>query len=399
MSEHAITDAAFTEIVELVAAARQRAVQAVNSQIIDLYWQVGAIISCKIAAAEWGDGVIPQLAAYLAKTQPNLRGFTARNLFRMRQFYEAYQHATGQIVPAPLTQLPAGKTPSDAPGQIVPALLTQLPSATGKGPGGVAQAGPSDAGGQIVAAVLRQLPWTHHLIILGQCKRPEEREFYLTMAIRERWSSRELERQLKGALFERSVLHPPKASQAITKNHAAALAVFKDAYLVEFLDLPAELNSGLARAVFPERTQGRLRPQTNAVGALLAAPLGAEWAGQALPLQRTNPNDLRGPRRRSRLGRGAACGAPNRQGPSRGAACGAPDRQGQGKPCPYERSSRRRSGLVRMRSRIAPTHLYLLRNSPGRDFGVVGSQLPNKQLLVAKLHEFYLQDAPAEEAP
>jgi hypothetical protein len=81
----------------------------VNSQLIELYWQVGAIISRKIAAAEWGDGVIPQLAAYLAKTQPGLRGFTARNLFRMRQFYEAYRdhHASGQIVPAPLTQLPA----------------------------------------------------------------------------------------------------------------------------------------------------------------------------------------------------------------------------------------------------------------------------------------------------
>jgi predicted nuclease of restriction endonuclease-like (RecB) superfamily len=91
-----------------------------------------------------------------------------------------------------------------------------------------------------VSALLTQLPWTHHLIILGQCKRPEEREFYLRLAVRERWSSRELERQLKGALFERTVLHPPKASRAIQKRHADALTVFKDAYLVEFLDLPAE---------------------------------------------------------------------------------------------------------------------------------------------------------------
>ena len=62
-----------------------------------------------------------------------------------------------------------------------------------------------DATGPIVPAPLTQLPWTHHLIILGQCKRPEEREFYLQLAIRKRWSSRELERQLKGALFERTV--------------------------------------------------------------------------------------------------------------------------------------------------------------------------------------------------
>ena len=229
MSEHAVTDATFGEIVELIASSRQRAVQAVNSQIIDLYWQVGAIISRKIASAEWGDGVIPQLAAYLAKSQPGLRGFTARNLFRMRQFYEAYRNhrATAQIVPALLTQSPLPA--QDAGRQIVPAPLAQLPSPTDR-----------NESGQIVAALLRQLPWTHHLIILGQCKRPEERDFYLRMAIRERWSSRELERQLKGALFERSVLHPPKASQVIRQTHAQALAIFKDAYLVEFLDLPTE---------------------------------------------------------------------------------------------------------------------------------------------------------------
>jgi predicted nuclease of restriction endonuclease-like (RecB) superfamily len=257
MSEPAISDVTFGEIVELIAASRQRAVQAVNSQLIELYWQVGAIISRKIAAAEWGDGVIPQLATYLAKTQPGLRGFTARNLFRMRQFYDAYRspRAASPIVPAPLTQLPAPIAQpglSDAVGQIVPAVLTQLPPPTGKRGVGDANTEAEDAHGQIVSAVLRQLPWTHHLIILGQSKRPEEREFYLRMAIRERWSSRELERQLKGALFERTVLHPPKASQAIQKNHAAALSVFKDAYLVEFLGLPAEhaesdLHRGLLR--------------------------------------------------------------------------------------------------------------------------------------------------------
>jgi len=222
MSERVVPDAAFGEIVELVAAARQRAVQAVNTALIDLYWQVGAIISRKMEAAEWGDGVIPQLAAYLAKTQPGLRGFTRPNLFRMRQFYEAYRDY-----------------------EIVSAAPRRLPSPSPKGEAatdaaGVRQPGQVAAPSEKVSAVLRQLPWTHHLIILGQCKRPEEREFYLRVAVRERWSSRDLERQLKGALFERTVLHPPKASQVIQQTHAEALSVFKDAYLVEFLDLPAE---------------------------------------------------------------------------------------------------------------------------------------------------------------
>ena len=50
-----------------------------------------------------------------------------------------------------------------------------------------------------VSALLTQLPWTHHLMILGRCKRPEEREFYIKLASQEKWSSRDLERQLTAA--------------------------------------------------------------------------------------------------------------------------------------------------------------------------------------------------------
>jgi predicted nuclease of restriction endonuclease-like (RecB) superfamily len=188
----------FTEITHLIATARQRSVQAVNTLLIDLYWQIGQRISRKIASAEWGDGVVAQLAEHLAKTQPGLRGFTRANLFRMRQFYEAYE------------------------------------------------------GNEIVAPLVRQLPWTHHLIILSQSKRSEEREFYVRLAIREQWSKRELERQFKAALFERMALNPAKASVVLSQTHPDAMSVFKDSYLVEFLDLPqdhveADLHRGLLR--------------------------------------------------------------------------------------------------------------------------------------------------------
>ncbi len=189
-------DASFADIAQLIAAAKQRAVEAVNTTLIELYWQIGEHISRKITAAEWGDGVVDELARYLAQTQPGLRGFTRRNLFRMRQFYEAYPDA-----------------------ELVPPLVTQL-------------------------------PWTHHLIILGQSKRPEEREFYLRLAVQEKWSKRELERQFKAALFERAVLTPPKVSAQLSQTHPDAASIFKDSYLVEFLGLPqghaeADLHRGL----------------------------------------------------------------------------------------------------------------------------------------------------------
>lgn len=101
-----------------------------------------------------------------------------------------------------------------------------------------------------VSPLVTPLPWTHNLVILGQAKRPEEREFYLRMAIQERWSKREPERQLRLAAFERAVLSPPKLSTALRESQGEAVNVFKDAYVVEFLDLPdahseADLHRGL----------------------------------------------------------------------------------------------------------------------------------------------------------
>ena len=90
-----------------------------------------------------------------------------------------------------------------------------------------------------MSPLVTQLPWTHNLLILSRSKRAEEREFYLRLALRERLSRRELERQLNGALFERVVLSPAKVSSAVTQLHPDAISVFKDAYLVDFLDLTA----------------------------------------------------------------------------------------------------------------------------------------------------------------
>jgi predicted nuclease of restriction endonuclease-like (RecB) superfamily len=60
------------------------------------------------------------------------------------------------------------------------------------------------------------------------------------MAINEKWSSRELERQLDGALFERTVLSKPKVSALLTQLHPAAETIFKDTYLLDFLELPVD---------------------------------------------------------------------------------------------------------------------------------------------------------------
>ena len=97
---------------------------------------------------------------------------------------------------------------------------------------------------------MRLLPWSHNLIILNQSQRPEEREFYVRQSINEKWGKRELKRQFKTALFERTMLSPAKVSAVLSQIQPGALSVFKDSYLVEFLDLPqghaeADLHQGL----------------------------------------------------------------------------------------------------------------------------------------------------------
>jgi hypothetical protein len=96
--------AAFREIIGFIAAARGRAFQAVNTELIGLYWRVGQYISRKLQSAAWGEGVVDQLARDIAHHQLHIKGFTRRNLFRMRQFYETYRR-NAKVSPL-VTQLP-----------------------------------------------------------------------------------------------------------------------------------------------------------------------------------------------------------------------------------------------------------------------------------------------------
>ena len=82
---------AFAEVMAMIQAARGQALAAVNTALIDLYWRVGEYISRQLESAAWGDGVVEALARYIQRHHPNLKGFTRRNLFRMRQFFEAYK--------------------------------------------------------------------------------------------------------------------------------------------------------------------------------------------------------------------------------------------------------------------------------------------------------------------
>lgn len=191
-------DNRFTEIILLIEQSRSKAIRAVNTELINLYWLIGENISNKLNSAEWGDSVVTELANYIKKIEPNLKGFSDKNIWRMKQFYEAYK------------------------------------------------------GDLKLSTLLREISWSHNLAIFSRCKNSDERLFYLEKCINENYSFRELERQISSSLFERTMIGNSKLSPPVREILDAEKNVFKDSYVFEFLSLPephseADLQKGLLR--------------------------------------------------------------------------------------------------------------------------------------------------------
>ncbi|HEY7330652.1 MAG TPA: DUF1016 N-terminal domain-containing protein [Gemmataceae bacterium] len=89
-STASLSSSDFDEVIGLIDAARTRALTAVNTELIDLYWKIGEHISHKLESSAWGEGVVQQLADYIAQRHLDLKGFARPSLLRMRQFYETY---------------------------------------------------------------------------------------------------------------------------------------------------------------------------------------------------------------------------------------------------------------------------------------------------------------------
>ena len=189
----------FESIIHLIQEARNRAFAKVNEELVLLYYNVGSIVSDKVAVGEWGENTVEALAGFINQQFHGLKGFNRRGLYRMKQFYETY--SAPEFASTLLTE---GNSEETEMQKVVTTLLTQV-------------------------------QWSAHLHILSKTKTVEEKLFYLQLAIRERLSVRELERQLNAAVFERTILANTKVSTVLTQ---IPQNFFKDPYIFEFLALP-----------------------------------------------------------------------------------------------------------------------------------------------------------------
>jgi predicted nuclease of restriction endonuclease-like (RecB) superfamily len=170
------------EIISIIERARENAFRAVNREVISMYWEIGAYVSDKVKNGGWGKAVVKEFSEFIQSNFVGIQGFSASNIWRMRQFYETYQD------------------------------------------------------NERVAALTYEINWTNNLKIMARAKTEEAREFYLLLAAKNRYSTSELERQIDSMIFERTMISDEQNKLFIAKN--AGLAALRDNYVLEFLDIP-----------------------------------------------------------------------------------------------------------------------------------------------------------------
>ena len=178
----------FTDVRIILADARRAAYTAVNSAMVAAYWQIGRRIVEEeqggSAKASYGEGLLKELSRAL--TAEFGKGFSLANLKNFRKFY--------------LTYPDGGKS----------------------------------------YALRSFLSWTHHRLIM-RVESPSAREYYITHAAQENWSTRTLERQIETRSYQRLLSTQDTACAPISPQAAPSIREFiKDPYVLEFLGLPED---------------------------------------------------------------------------------------------------------------------------------------------------------------
>lgn len=190
MKRKGIENNNFGDIVSLINQSRLKAYQAVNRELIELYWKIGKYISKKTNEEGWGKSTVQNLADYINDKEPGIKGFSDKNLWRMKQFYEVYK---------------------DYPK---------------------------------LSALLREINWTNNVMILSKCETIEEKEFYLQLVVNEQYTKRELERQINSCCYERTLLgqkYHEKLSPLVREFPEKISKIFKEQYIFDFLNLSEDI--------------------------------------------------------------------------------------------------------------------------------------------------------------
>lgn len=172
------------EIKEKIYQSQYKALKAVNTELITLYWELGESIIEKQKQYGWGKSVVESLAKDLQKEFPGSKGYSSDNLWRMRKFVLRYSE------------------------------------------------------NEKLAPLVQEIGWSHNIIIMEKCKDDLEREFCIKMTKKYGWTKNVLIHQIEGKSYERFLLNQTNFDKSLEEKykHQAKLGV-KDSYSFDFLEM------------------------------------------------------------------------------------------------------------------------------------------------------------------
>ena len=225
-----VVDEDFSSVFEIITRRRNRALMAVNVELLMTYWEIGAFLSPRIHAGSWDAAVVGRLADYLKRQDPTLRGYGKSNLYNMAKVYDVFSSDAFSVLnERHQKQLTAGLD------------FFQLP--TGKSDAVRSAAGGVDifqsATGKCLPKVLCLTSFTNLVLIANYCQSPQELLFYIVYAHRERLKAKELPQAIESDAY-RSLLGGDKKnySKKLKEYYPTAPVVIKDQAFLDYLSLP-----------------------------------------------------------------------------------------------------------------------------------------------------------------
>ena len=216
-------------IAEVKFRIRQCQIKAsvkVNTELLQLYWDLGANIVEKQQKSRWGDGFLKQMSRDLIQEFPEMKGFSLRNLERMRAWYLFYREGLSNA-----TQLvPQSNSLKEKTAQLVPQLpgefdkqrLLQYPDA--------------------IQSVFFSVPWGHHILIMQRCKDTEKALFYIQQTLENNWSRSVLDWQIDSRLYERQGKAVSNFANTLPAPQSdLAQQITKDPYIIDIMGVRQDL--------------------------------------------------------------------------------------------------------------------------------------------------------------
>ena len=221
------------EIKSRYQAVRSRVALQANYGALEFNWLLGRDIVQKQAEARWGSGVVNQLSLDLREAYPDVKGFSARNLYYMKEWYEFYMADNNRK-------------------EILHQLGAKLQMTENQNPIKLHQLGAEFVSLDRISAIVDEggmlpifgiVPWKHHLLLTSKCKSVEEAFYYMARIIDEGLSKRELEDVIDNGDFgKQGKAITNFTSQLPTYQSQLAASVLKDPYRLDFLMLERGYN-------------------------------------------------------------------------------------------------------------------------------------------------------------